>query len=490
MENKQWISDVISEEYKEWTNEECIFIDAGTGCGKSHFVKNTLYQYAKDNNKKILLLSNRDNLKQQNLIETEGKEDVITCENYQRLEYQNKYDWYILLEKYIWMNDFDYVVCDESDYFFRDANFNSFTDISLYNILETKKPIKIFMTATPELIKQYFNDNNIKIKEYTLQKDYSYINKVVFYYDQILLEENILDKLDNNEKVMYFCKSAKTSYELFKKYKDKSSFICSKYNKEYSQYICHDELESIIHEEKFNKQILFTSMCMDNGVNIKDTSIKNIIIDCDDISTLIQCLGRYRIIDNSCKINLYIKAKGNTCMGGIITANNKLLSMAKELDEYGECEFISRHPREDYTKIIYDITINNVIHKRVNNVMRAKCKERVVFAERCVDLGENGFCKFIIPYLDRLDYEILDESFKAKTIEEYLQELVGKRLFKDEQQKLINLIDMRVHGEKKKSISCMNKAIECMELNYEIISKVVKVNNKAERCWIINKVTK
>ena len=158
MNNIVRVSDIIGEDYKTWTNEECIFIESGTDTGKSYFIKNILYEYCKENNKKILLLSNRDNLKQQNLNETKNKTDVITCMNYQQMEYQNKYECQMLLDTYVWACDFDYVVMDECQYFMLDSTFSQFTDLALYNILQFKKPIKIFMSATPTLIKQYLED--------------------------------------------------------------------------------------------------------------------------------------------------------------------------------------------------------------------------------------------------------------------------------------------------------------------------------------------
>ncbi len=68
------VTELIKEEYKEWTQDKIVFIEAGTGKGKSHFIKNTLYNYAKENGKKILLLSNRTNLLNQNIYELAQEE--------------------------------------------------------------------------------------------------------------------------------------------------------------------------------------------------------------------------------------------------------------------------------------------------------------------------------------------------------------------------------------------------------------------------------
>ena len=483
MNNIVRVSDIIGEDYKTWTNEECIFIEAGTDTGKSYFIKNILYEYCKENNKKILLLSNRDNLKQQNLNETKDKTNVITCMNYQQMEYQNKYEWKMLLDTYVWACDFDYVVMDECQYFMLDSTFSQFTDLALYNILQFKKPIKIFMSATPTLIKQYLEDIKVPIKEYKLEKDYSYINRVVFYYDQKLIEENVLDKLETNEKMLYFLRSAERAYDLHKKHKN-SSFICSKYNKTYSKYICQDELDSIIENEKFNNQILFTTLCMDNGINIKDKDIKYIACDIDDVDNLLQAIGRYRRIDSTSEITVFIKAKGNEYLGGIMTTNNKLLKIAEELDKLGTVEFIKHHPREDYSRIIYDVVDendNNNIYKKVHEIMRVKCKERVIFAEKCIDLGKDGFCKFIIPYFNRGEYEILDDSLTRMTIDEYLESIVGKELLKEDQVKLKEVFKDNGLNDKTMGIHTLNGKLKDIGSRFKIVAK----RTSKQRFWTI-----
>ena len=85
--NNIFVSDVINEDYKEWKDGDFILINAGTGCGKSHFIKNTLYEHCKKTGKKILLISNRNLLKLQNEYELCEKLDIITCINYQKIEY-------------------------------------------------------------------------------------------------------------------------------------------------------------------------------------------------------------------------------------------------------------------------------------------------------------------------------------------------------------------------------------------------------------------
>lgn len=123
--------------------------------------------------------------------------------------------------------------------------------------------------------------------------------------------------------------------------------------------------------------------------------------------------------------------------------------------------------------------------------MKTKCKERVMFAKVCIDAGKNGFCEYIIPYLHKEEYMILDEVCKAKTIEEYLESIVGKKLFKEDQKKLIDKIDIKINGRQIKSISNINTVIsDIFNLNYKLKSKVVKIDNKRHTVWILESTKK
>ena len=76
--NKKTVTDIITiNDIKRWTTRDIVIISAGTGTGKSYFIKNSLYQYAKENNKKILFLIHRTNCTSQfqSEIERDGKTD-------------------------------------------------------------------------------------------------------------------------------------------------------------------------------------------------------------------------------------------------------------------------------------------------------------------------------------------------------------------------------------------------------------------------------
>lgn len=69
----------------------------------------------------------------------------------------------------------------------------------------------------------------------------------------------------------------------------------------------HTELDSIINNSKFNRKVLIATKTLDNGINIKDNKVKNIVIMAWDKITFIQMLGRRRVnIEDADTVNLYI----------------------------------------------------------------------------------------------------------------------------------------------------------------------------------------
>ena len=170
------VTDIIKDtDIETWTTEQPIIISAGTGVGKSHFIKNVLYKYAKERHGKILILIHRKNCVHQFQmeIETDYKTDVITIMTYQKLEnskllYGIEYD----------LSQYMYVVCDEFHYFFNDSSFNNHTDISFNMIMKNAASINIFMSATGDYMSRYINkyikDNGLKEAiQYNIPLDFS-----------------------------------------------------------------------------------------------------------------------------------------------------------------------------------------------------------------------------------------------------------------------------------------------------------------------------
>ena len=144
------IKDIITaSKIRSWNKNEIIIINAPTGSGKSYWCRNVLYSIAKQERKKILMLVNRTRIRNQFNEKVEYKEDnILSIMTYQYLENE------ILKNNKTILACYDYIVCDEFHYFLSDAEFNQYTDLSLYEILETYAT-KIFMSATGEECSKY-----------------------------------------------------------------------------------------------------------------------------------------------------------------------------------------------------------------------------------------------------------------------------------------------------------------------------------------------
>ena len=60
---KQYITDLVGEDYKNWHG--IVVLDAGTNSGKTYFILKTLLPWAYENRKRILILCNREALRNQ-----------------------------------------------------------------------------------------------------------------------------------------------------------------------------------------------------------------------------------------------------------------------------------------------------------------------------------------------------------------------------------------------------------------------------------------
>lgn len=89
--SRPYISEKITnEKIEKWQPGQNITLSAGTGAGKSHFIKYRLNNFAASQGKKVLLLVHRLNCQNQFTKEMEKKTDNIDIITYQYIESQIK----------------------------------------------------------------------------------------------------------------------------------------------------------------------------------------------------------------------------------------------------------------------------------------------------------------------------------------------------------------------------------------------------------------
>lgn len=489
------VSDILTnKEIEKWKDGSIITISAGTGVGKSYFIKNILFAYAKEENKKILMLIHRTNCVNQFKaeIKRDGKEKFIDIMTYQAIESRE------LNHNQINMEQYKYIVCDEFHYFIEDANFNKTTDISFDNILKQNHATRIFMSATGDTMLKYMkNITKIETVDYNIPLDFSFIDTLTFYNKEDTVESFANEVIKSNEKAIFFIQSAEKAYKLFKKYEQHAMFVCGKDSK-YYKYIDSDKLDNMLITEKFDDLILITTSCLDAGVNILDSELVHIIIDIKDIGSLIQCMGRKRIQGKE-KINVYIRTINNQQLGGLETIAKKNIEMADYLRKHNTKDYIEKYPRDyDRSNIVYDeYSNNNNYVKKVNELMYFKRKFDIFQYSMMKKWGKFGYCKYLAYKLGF--YDEWSNNFTYTTIvednslEKYLDEHIGKEMLQvSDRKELIEKINVRRNGKLIRKIETINPALEELGFQYQIkeFSTSRIINNKKKNfksVWIVEK---
>ncbi len=464
----------IGEQYKEWTPNSNILMSAGMSTGKTTFALDVLGNYARQNNKRILYLTNRKALNEEiySKIEINKLQGIVFTITYHKLQNvllnkgknkaQNKKDKSIY-------DDIDYIICDECHYFLTDS-WNNLTDIAYEYILNHQQAIKIYMSATgfyvfSELEKQL---QNKEIVNYYLPNDFNYIEKINFYSQQEYVN-NLINSLPANEKLIYFNRKLENVLELHEQYNN-SSFVCSKYNKNYKEFITKDALV----DHKLTNQLTFVTTVWDNGINIIDSSVKHIVIDIVDLVTLIQCIGRRRIINENDKVILHIrnwnkqeltqfinpKFAQRTLNDAFIKENEEYLKQLKigEVDK-GICLYSDLSTKELTLNRLMDknirIQIDEYYHSTVKNNSFAKFINKVIKCEN----------------IELIDYDKDNKHQQIMELKLYLDNIDGEHLYNEQQQDLCSMLKdikgVRVTGKTIQPVK-LQKILNKLHLNYKV----------------------
>lgn len=485
---KETISDLITiEEVQSWKEGEIITISAQMGYGKSYFIKNRLYEIAKKKKQKILLLVHRQRCKQQFIQELEKSNklnnlDVVT---YQTLENRKNFD----------LNKYEYIVCDEFHYFTSDSKFNYKTDISLKRILSQTNKIRIFMSATGDLMKKYFEYKKLTTKDYEIMGNFNWINELTFFNKDETIELIIDNIIKNDEKALVFIESVEKAYKLYEKYKGYSLFCCSKSNKKY-RFVNEDDIEDMLKNEKFEENLLITTTCLDAGINLKDDKIKTIICDVSDIGVLLQCLGRKRRKENE-KVNVYIHNINNNILGGYKTKLNLAKKMMKDFNTTSIDEFTEKYSKQIndfYNTLFYDEGST----KKLNELMSFKIIEETVWI--LLMLGDKnkkgcGYKNYLARNIFNMSYSTLEDTYEHLELEEYLNSIVGKKLFREEQKDLKDVFSRCGLKARTLGINTLKGYLKDNEINFILDNPIPKTyrdgNGKVKKekvYWIVGKI--
>ncbi|PAD39843.1 hypothetical protein CHH53_03935 [Terribacillus sp. 7520-G] len=409
-------------------------------------------------------------------IKEAGKSSTIHVKSYQSIEKLNTHHTEFNFDMY------DYIVSDEFHYFFSDASFNNYTDLSLAAILGAKHQIKIFMSATGDSMKSYLSKvPNYTIQDYYLPNDYSHIKELSFFYKNETIEDIINHAIKTRTKTIVFLNDVEKAYELYKQHKQHALFNCSKTNgKGYYRYVDEEQIKNVLMREKFDHLLLITTTCMDSGLNIWDDSLKNIICDVTDVDSLIQCIGRKRVdlLNNpNDKVNLYIKALNKQSLARLYNRNNFKLKMVKNFLSHGVESLIQSNYRQvDHGQVLYDdIDENGNLVKKINKTKYAKLNiDQELLNTLRTNSSKDVYCEFMADRLGQITaegttYSIIEHNQERDDLNEYLYYMVGQvMLTRADREELINKINIKRNGKLLKSLNSLNAYLDEAKYNYAI----------------------
>lgn len=496
---KKNVTSLIGEDYLNWKKGEHIILDCGTGTGKTYFVIKTLGLYCAFKGKKILYLCNRARLRDKVLREVNstmlgGVIDVMT---YQLLQENDNEEEKLIDLAY----GYDFIVLDEFHYIESDA-WNGKTDIIenliSYNLDETSF---IFVSATAQNMFLDLKKKNIvkPSRHYKLRRDYGYVNKIMLFNGQGLdYVKELLYNIPDYEKVVYICSNKEKGYKLKQLLGDRASFVCTakddRNEKEAIKIIGSEIVDGIERElVTFDSQVLIATSVLDVGVDLIDRRIKHIVTDFVFIDLIEQSLGRKRELDSKDTCTFHIRNFDNKSIAGIINGKKARIVSATNIDK-GKFEDLQLNKRivvglENskmiYDKVDYDWLDNKILKKEVNKTM-LKAERNMV--DELEVIKYFGFRECIEMRFRGVEIEVVEdvkERARLDELELYLKEIVGKKLKKDKQEELVEMVGLKDSRNRlQKSISVLNPYLE-ENFGYKIENKRVRIDGKQITVWIL-----
>ena len=328
---KQYITDLVGEDYKNWHG--IVVLDAGTNSGKTYFILKTLLPWAYERRKRILILCNREALRNQIERDVNRLGSIeVSYEDYDpalggivnKPAIDNKYEHTIRVETYQWLEtflqrnedaaktylrSFDYIVSDEYHYMVTDASFNDHVDASYEAIKElwTTKTC-IFMSATARPFFDYWKLRKMipEGQHYRLPMDYRFVSSVKFFYrddDEL----DIIRRVQPGEKILVFVNTIAKLRKLRDTLKAEGIedvvCLCSKYRQEAEEF---DKLDDVLKGNVLQHQVTLTTTTLYNGVDMKDRALKYIVSELWNPLVNAQILGRKRPLDEGDTCAVYL----------------------------------------------------------------------------------------------------------------------------------------------------------------------------------------
>ena len=172
---------------------------------------------------------------------------------------------------------------------------------SLSDVLENRQ------LNIEKAIEQERTKFSLNVEFFYISRDYSsYISDVHEYNNLLEVFDSIIE---TKTKTLVFVSKTfdgATEKELTEKFTAKNKKIAFLSREKISTNAdCKKIYDKLISEKYFEENVLVSTSLLDNGIDVKDSQIGNIVIDVLDKTEFLQMLGRVRPIDDQ-KINLFV----------------------------------------------------------------------------------------------------------------------------------------------------------------------------------------
>lgn len=388
---------------------------------------------------------------------------------------------------------YDYIIADEAHYIFSDSTLNCYTDLTYKYLTTQTNNVVVFMSATaPNFFRWICRSGIVKeSRRYSLETDYSYVNSVNFYDRKSLIKiiDGILNK-SNDEKIIVFVNSEKQMLKMHDYYKDKANYFCSanasKELKNIREANCITVYDS--NHVSFEKQILFTTTVLDNGVDLKDEKIKHIISEVFEPDVSIQCVGRKRSLNKYDTCTIYLAYYDYNIISAFQRRNEEILEPLTLLKHHKK-EYIEKYGRNRkfHSNYIYNNwdndgipEINSIGHIKL--VLRKVCLQNMLYTSYIEEMKKRYMTKELV---SKTNKDVLFPSINE--LGDYLDGISGKKLFDTDKTTLIDIIKKLGFKSRTYGLKSINTLFEENNLMYQLVSNRKRINGVPTTYWLLKK---
>lgn len=482
---------VTAEKVNAWKPGDIILISAPTGSGKSHFVKHTLRDYLIKNSLRCLYLLPRVRIKNQ--FQQELPNDAtITFATYQAIDTREGFGASTYSAQY------DVIVADECHYFFADSDYNHKTDVSFGWIMEQQSATRIFMSATCDILIEGFNKWRIPYTGYILERDETQIESLNFFWNEEQLVNLAEQVISSGKKGVFFIQSAEKARDLYLKYKDRGLYLCSTHNKKFRKYINETLVDDLLENERFDCSLLITTLAFDSGVTVKDRSITTVVTDVTDPISIVQCVGRKRFVDEDDRLNVFVLARTNQQISGILKKQRERANTIRDFLKRGSVEYSAQHERgNDDDRLIFDTPKTDgektTFSKRVNWLKYTKIQWDIRMYESMLRVDGDGYIPYVAKQLGCKEYTVLEDDQRMQNLTEYLESVAGNpMLTRADREPFIKMMDIRRDRKLCKTSGVLAAWLEGSGLPYRLheyrTNRVTGGKRKSYRVWEVVKL--